>query len=286
MRWVHHFTFLLAATATAAEAQELSLSGTASAGLVYDSDATDSEVSTHSEINFLIAGAGRSDGGLTFGAFLDLDEASVDDAEVFLSGVFGTIRLGRLDAASDRFGILDPGFSGIGIDDVAEQYRNATAGADVEYTWSRGGFTLVATAEIGAERSLGVSAEYATDAFSLGLGYVDDADAANGALSVTAGYSFGPVAVSGLYSDWSAGGRGYGVDLSVDTGPATVTAAWAQATGVEADPEAGVGDAYGIGLSLPLSDGLTLSGGLGRIETDAATDGARTVADFGVTMSF
>jgi len=286
MRWVHVFPFLLAAMATAAEAQELSLSGTASAGLVYDSGDPDGEVSTDTEVNFVIAGSGQSDGGLTFGAFVDVDETGVDDAEVFLSGAFGTIRLGAVDPAADGFGIRDPGFSGLGIDDVAEQFRNATAGADVEYTWSRGGVTLIATAEVGDESALGVSAAYGTETFNLGLGYVDDADAANSAVSVMAGYSFGPVAVNGLYSDWSDGGQGYGLDLSVDTGRANVTAAWAQATGAEADPEAGLGDAYGIGMSVPLSDGLTVSGGLGRIETDAAPEGARTVADFGVTMNF
>ena len=286
MRWVVVIVGLLAFAGTAADAQGLSLSGTASGGFVYDSDAADGRLRASNEVNFLITGAGQSDGGLEFGAFVDVDEAGVDDAEVFLSGRFGTITLGGVDAAPDGFGIEDVGFSGIGIDDVAEQFKNATAGADVTYTYSAGGVTIVASAEVGDEQSYGVAAEYASGALSLGVGYVDDTNDGNSAFSLTAGYAFGPLAVTGLYSDWSEGSQGYGVDLSLQTGAATVTAAWAGASGTAADPEDGIGDAYGLGLSVPVSDGLTLSGGLGLIETDAVTDGSKTVADFGVTMNF
>ncbi|MEO1238321.1 MAG: porin [Pseudomonadota bacterium] len=286
MRWVFIIASSLICAGTTGAAQDIGVSGSANAGLVYDSDATGGTVSAQNEINFLITGTGRSDGGLEFGAFIDIDETGVDDAEVFLSGRFGTITLGGVDAAPDGFGIADVGFSGLGVDDVAEQFKNATAGADVRYSYAAGGVTIIASAEVGDESSYGVAAEVDTGALSLGIGYVDDTNDANSAFSVTAGYSFGPLAVSGLYSDWSAGSQGYGLDLSLNTGAATVTAAWAQATGTAADPEDGIGDAYGLGVSLPVSDGLTVSGGLGLIETDAVTDGSRTVADFGITMNF
>lgn len=275
-----------ASVGTAGFSQSISVSGTANAGVVYDSDATGGTVSTSNEINFLLTGAGQTDGGLNFGAFVDIDETGIDDAEVFLSGRFGTITVGGVDPATDGFGIQDIGFSGLGVDDVAEQFKNATAGADVLYSYAASGVTIVASAEIGSESSYGVAAEYAAGPLNLGIGYVDDTNDANSAFSVTAGYTFGSVAVNGLYSDWSAGSQGYGLDVSLNTGAATLTAAWAQATGTAADPDDGIGDAYGLGLSLPVSDGLTVSGGLGLIETDAVTDGSRTVADFGVTMNF
>ncbi|MEM9709198.1 MAG: porin [Pseudomonadota bacterium] len=295
MRWVLLSGTAWVALALGADAQDISISGTAEAGLSFDSDADD-EITFENDIDFVITGSGQSDTGFEFGAFIELDEDTtgggtgpnngVEDAEVFFSGRFGTFTLGDIDPATDGFGINDIGFSGLGVDDVAEQFRNATAGADVLYTYSAGGFTIVASAEVGDQQSLGLSAEYATGPINLGIGYVDDSDEDNSAVSLKAGYSFGRVAVSGLYSDWSEGSQGYGVDVTVDTGPARVTAAWAQASGTAADAEDGVGDAYGIGVDLPMGGGLTLSGGLGRIETDAVGDGAKTVADFGVTMSF
>ncbi|MEL7026282.1 MAG: porin [Pseudomonadota bacterium] len=286
MRWITTLSVLLMLAAHGSAAQSISLSGSASGGVEYDSDAAD-QFTILNEVDLIIAGAGQSDGGLDFGAFINLDEAGVDDAEVFLSGRFGTITLGGVDPAVDGFGISDVGFNGIGIDDVAEQFKNATAGADVLYSYAAGGVTILASAEVGDESSYGVAAEYSTGGLSLGLGFVDDTDAGNSAVSVTAGYTLGRLAVSGLYSDWSEGSQGYGVDVSLETGSATVTAAWAQATGpTAADPDDGIGDAYGLGLSVPISDGLTVSGGLGLIETDAVTDGSKTVADFGVTMNF
>ena len=286
MRWVLSLSTALAFASTACFAQSIDLSGSASAGLVYDSDATDGELSIFDEIDFLLSGAGTTDQGLEFGAFINIDEAGVDDAEVFLSGRFGTITIGGIDPAPDGFGIRDVGFSGLGVDDVAEQFKNATAGADVRYSYASGGITIVASAEIGDEQSVGFAAEYASGPLNLGVGYVDDTNDGNSSVSVAAGYSFGPVAVNGLFSDWSTGSQGYGLDVSLQTGQATVTAAWAQATGTAADLEDGIGDAYGLGVALPLSDQLTVSGGLGLIETDAVTDGSKTVADFGVTMNF
>lgn len=298
MRWAFPLSIALASAGTALSAQSVELSGSANAGLVYDSDAARS-VSPSNEVNFLITGFGQSDSGLEFGAFIEVDEDTsndgtdtsdnngVADAEVYVKGQFGTITLGGVDPATDGFGIADIGFSGLGVDDVAEQFKNATAGADVLYTYSTGGITFTASAELGDESSYGLSAEYAAGPISLGLGFVDDTDAGNSAVSVAAGYRFGSVSVNGLYSDWSSGSQGYGIDLTLDAGPAQVTAAWAQARGAAAaDPADGLGDAYGLGVAVPLGGGLTLSGGLGVIETDAVTDGSKTVADFGVTMNF
>lgn len=286
MRWALLISGLLACAGTASFAQSFDLSGDVSAGVTYDSDAAAGNFDAYNDFTFSVSAAGQSDSALDFGALLDFDETGVDDSEVFLTGDFGTITVGQVDPASDGFGISDIGFSGLGVDDVAEQFKNATAGADVLYSYSSGGVSIVASAEVGTEQSYGLAAEYQTGGLSLGLGFVDDTDAGNSTVSVTAGYSFGALAVTGLYSDWSEGSQGYGLDLSLDTGGATFTAAWAQANGTAADPDDGVGDAYGLGVSVPLGGGLTVSGGLGVIETDAVTDGSRTVADIGVTMNF
>jgi len=290
-------------TAGFASAQSIELSGSANGGLKYNSglftdelqdldpDYEVDEVTVHNEVNMVIAGSGATDTGLQFGAFIDIDEDSVDDAEVFISGVFGTVTVGNVDPATDGFGIADVGYDGIGIDDVAEQYKNADAFADVHYAYSAAGLTFTATYgwEGVTDDAIAVAVEYEAAGFSGGIGY---ADATTSTVTAQAGYSQGPLSINGMYSDWDAGGEGYGIDISYDVAGATITGVWASANGVAADPEDGVGDAYGVGFAVPLGGGLTVAGGVGIIETDfefedgTAGDGSKTVADLGLTMSF
>src|SRR6056297_1079865 len=236
-------------TAGFASAQSIELSGSANGGLKYNSglftdelqdldpDYEVDEVTVHNEINMVIAGSGATDTGLQFGAFIDIDEDSVDDAEVFVSGVFGTVTVGGIDPATDGFGIADIGFDGIGIDDVAEQYKNATAGADILYSYSASGLTFTASAEIGSNESYAVAVEYQASGFSGGVGYVVDntpgaidldgpasldatgavegnvagnrvpgaAIGQNATWTVAAGYGQGPIEVNGMYSSWDGG---------------------------------------------------------------------------------
>ena len=282
----------------------VALSGSANAGLKYDANATN-EITVHNEVNMVITGSGATDSGLEFGAFIDIDEDSVDDAEVFISGLFGTITVGGIDPATDVFGIADVGFDGIGADDAAEQFKNATAGADIHYSYSASGLTFSASAEIGANESYGVALQYAAGAFSAGIGYIEDTDGAgfdtdddgtdevtvgsNSTVTVAAGFSQGAFSANAMYSDWSIGGEGYGVDASFTTGAVTITAVYSNASGVSAG--APIGDSYGVGFSMPLGGGLYHSDGNGSIREDK-TDGStgntasRTVADLGLTMSF
>ena len=293
-------------TAGFASAQSIELSGSASAGLKYNSDADqfdlddngvpDDTITINNEIFMTIAGSGATDTGLQFGAFLTLDQTGgLDDQEVFVSGVFGTVTVGGIDPATDGFGIADVGYDGIGIDDVAEQYKNADAFADVHYAYSAAGLTFTATYgwEGVTDDAIAVAVEYESAGFSGGIGY---ADATTSTVTAQAGYSQGPLSINGMYSDWDAGGEGYGIDISYDVAGATITGVWASANGVAADPGDGVGDAYGVGFAVPLGGGLTVAGGIGIIETDFsvtdvddnvfAGDGSKTVADLGLTMSF
>ncbi|MEL7105838.1 MAG: porin [Pseudomonadota bacterium] len=282
----------------------VALSGSANAGLKYDANATD-EISVHNEVNMVITGSGATDSGLEFGAFIDIDEDSVDDAEVFISGLFGTITVGGIDPATDGFGIADVGFDGIGADDAAEQFKNATAGADILYSYSASGLTFTASAEIGANESYGVALEYAAGAFSAGIGYIEDTDGAafdtdddgtddltvgsNSTVTVAAGFSQGAFSANAIYSDWSVGGEGYGVDASFTTGAVTITAVYSDASGVSAGGP--IGDSYGLGFKMPLGGGLSVAGGIGSIREDqtvgsTGATASRTVADLGLTMSF
>jgi len=293
-------------TAGFASAQSIELSGDANAGLKYDEDGDlvpgGDELTVHNEINMTIAGSGSTDTGLTFGAFLTIDETDgLDDAEVFVSGVFGTVTVGRIDHATDSLGIADIGFDGIGLDDHAEQYKNATAGGpDILYSYSAAGLTFSASAEIEGDESYAVAVEYAAQGFSGGIGYITDnnesaevAIGSNETITIVAGYAQGPLSINGMYSDWNGGtapsGQGYGVDVSYDVAGATITAAYSNAQDVSAG--AGLGDSYGIGFAVPLGGGLTVAGGIGAIQRDVgpgatASADSRTVADLGLTMSF
>jgi len=301
-------------TAGFASAQSIELSGDANAGLKYDEDgnADGDELTVHNEINMTIAGSGSTDTGLTFGAFLTIDETDgLDDAEVFVSGVFGTVTVGRIDHATDSLGIADIGFDGIGLDDSAEQYKNATAGGpDILYSYSAAGLTFSASAEIEGDESYAVAVEYAAQGFSGGIGYITDNNeddfeglgiGSNETITVVAGYSQGPLSINGMYSDWNGGtapsGQGYGVDVSYDVAGATITAVYSNAQDVAAG--AGLGDSYGIGFAVPLGGGLTVAGGIGTVQRGnnfddpdfglgdlTASNGDRVVADLGLTMSF
>src|SRR6056297_3962573 len=258
-------------TAGFASAQSIELSGDANAGLKYDEDGAD-ELTVHNEINMTIAGSGSTDTGLTFGAFVTIDETDgLDDAEVFVSGVFGTVTVGRIDHATDGLGIADIGFDGIGLDDHAEQYKNATAGApQILYSYSAAGLTFSASAEIETDESYAVAVEYAAQGFSGGIGYITDNNeddfgglgiGSNETITIVAGYSQGPLSINGMYSDWNGGaapsGQGYGVDVSYDVAGATITAAYSNADGTSAG--SGIGDSYGIGFAVPLGGGLTMA---------------------------
>src|SRR6056297_625489 len=292
-------------TAGFASAQSIELSGDANAGLKYDEDgnADGDELTVHNEINMTIAGSGSTDTGLTFGAFLTIDETDgLDDAEVFVSGVFGTVTVGRLDPATDGLGIADVGFDGIGLDDPAEQYKNATAdGTDILYSYSAAGLTFSASAQIETDESYAVALEYETQGFSGGIGYITDNNddgplsgiGSNETITIVGGDAQGPLSINGMYSDWNGGaapsGQGYGVDVSYDVAGATITAAYANAQDLSAG--SGLGDSYGIGFAVPLGGGLTVAGGIGAIQRDVAAGttasaDSRTVADLGLTMSF
>ncbi len=72
---------LIASTALVASAgfaaADVAVTGGASMGVKYNSAAADT-LTMHEEIDFNIVGSGTTDGGLTFGASLDVDASTVD----------------------------------------------------------------------------------------------------------------------------------------------------------------------------------------------------------------
>ncbi len=95
-------TTMLAGTAGFAAA-EVAISGYAEMGI-----RGGSEVNTqfHQDVDVTFTMSGETDGGLSFGTSIDLDEAGATDTDgssyaVFVSGTFGTITMGDTDGALD-----------------------------------------------------------------------------------------------------------------------------------------------------------------------------------------
>src|SRR6056297_140993 len=264
-------------------AAEMSLTGGANMGVKYNDGvpAGDDELTIHYEVDFAIVGAGETDNGLSFGASLGVDEpeaGGVNDAEVFISGNFGTLTIGDVDPATDGFGIADIGFDGIGVDDIAEQYKNAASSADVNYSYSFGDFGVILSADSVTE-DFGAAVTYSGGTWNVGLGYAELEATGEGTVSIEGGVSFGDFSGNAIYSDWDGGGEGYGIDVSYSGfGAIIVTAAFAGQDGVCIDAGA-CDEGYGIGASYDLGGGAALAGGIGEVNGDSR-------ADFGITMAF
>lgn len=277
---------LLASTAivgfAGAASAELALSGSANMGIKYQENAAE-EFFLHQEIDFNIVASGETDGGLTFGASVDLDtdlaggnSGTVSDGEVFISGAFGTLTVGAVDAADDQyFGALEVGFDGIGLDDVAE---NGYGGGshNVLYTYSMGGLSFAVSfnaASSGATPStddFAIGVQYDADVVTVALGY-NETGAGVDVTSLEVSGSAGDLGYTVVYTD-NSGSDAYGIGLTYNTGGMTIS-------GGIADNDADTDASYGIGVAYGLGGGATLAGAIGSIDGE-------TRMDFGINMSF
>ncbi|GFE66262.1 porin [Litoreibacter roseus] len=165
---------LLASTAIVAfcgaAAADVSLSGRAEMGIV-DSDADDISAQFFTDIDVTFTMSGETDGGLAFGASVDLDEggdgsAASDDnsddggATIFISGGFGTVTMGDTDGALD-WALSDAGNNNNGgsiNDDETEHagyngsYLDGDGGNDgqiLRYNYTAGAFGFAISYEQG-----------------------------------------------------------------------------------------------------------------------------------------
>ena len=97
-------TTALAVTAGAAAAGDIDISGSAEMGVTGGSGGTETQF--HQDVDVTFKMSGETDGGLTFGTAIDLDEMDSDTTddegiEVYISGAFGRLGLGDTDGALD-----------------------------------------------------------------------------------------------------------------------------------------------------------------------------------------
>jgi outer membrane protein OmpU len=229
-------TTMLAGTAGFAAA-EVALSGYAEMG-IYSGASGDVEFWQDVDVTFSMTGT--TDGGLEFGASVDLDEADWDDVEgvnalddstddngytVWISGAFGKLTMGDTDGALDwAVADMDGGLTSLADDHtthnavfLANGYDGAGDGQIVRYENTFGDVGFAVSAEQGDEGvgvvddifAVGVkyNADLGGTAVALGLGY-QDAGSEGSAVGVSAG-----AALAGGF-----GGKiGY-IDFSDDAG--------------------------------------------------------------------
>ena len=270
-----------------AAAAEVTIGGDARFGLSYDSEA-DNQVSVHQRFRATFGASGTTDGGLAFSgsAIINTDgSGSVGDGVVSVSGAFGKLAFGALDAADTLAGgIADVGIKGIGVDDVAEGgLRNYTdSGNLILYTQSFGSLNFGVSASPGVtgdplapavsdDDTFAVGMNFTASGMKIGLGFDSEET-----VSLGASYTTGQITANAYFAERD-GDDGAGVDVSYSMGATTVTL-------VAATNSADV-DGFGMGVSHDLGGGASLVAGFAQVPGAVAGED-KNGAEVGLTFAF
>lgn len=229
-------TTMLAGTAGFAAA-EVAVSGYAEIGIIKSDtaalgfvggDTGSNNAQFHQDVEVTFTMSGETDGGLSFGAAIDLDETDVtngdaDGTTVFVSGAFGRLTMGDTDGAFD-WAVADSGaLTSMGDDHTTHLYYFSANGFDgshdnqvVRYEYSFGDFGVAVSLEQAgdnatgtlADDNVGIGATYSVDmggtALRFGLGYQRGSDQA-----VAAGpYTNGDVIGASVSAEFAGGFSG------------------------------------------------------------------------------
>ncbi len=317
-------TTALVATAGIAHA-EVAVSGSAAAGLKYNSETTE-KAWLFSKVNIAFDASGETDGGLQFGFntnHIVENNGSVgnDDTTVYMSGAFGKLSFGAVAEADEQAGLSDIGWDGLDVDDVAEtvvgdelsDLTGVSLGHNVNYTYATGPVSFSLSTRLDTSGagdntdSAAIGVKYSFGTGYVGLGYGDhDFNGASSVaaidtakvLSVFGGVNVNNIKVAALYSDANfkdaagvkTGGEAYGLNASYTMDALTLSMGASKAT---FDAATGLGEqsALGLGAAYDLGGGATLAGGVARVksvgdENQGSADDYETRADFGVSFSF
>ena len=292
---------LLASTALVMSAgyaaADVSLSGNARMGLVYDGD----DINFTSRARVIFTMSGETDGGLSFGATFRADQAEAADGSdmtggnVFISSDFGTLTMGDVSGAA---GFVVGDLAGVGLTDLRSLNENAflsNAGdrrTAARYHYSLDGLTLAISADqpTADNNVYSIAASYEFDGFAAGLGYEQQSGAGNHIIGFVSG-SFEGVTAKVTYGRIDSDQR----DFLIDAGAAvesrnqyglSVSGSFDEVS-VTAFGRRDVfsNTHYGIGASYDLGGGASLVGGV--VRDGGSTDaGKQTIADFGLSFTF
>ncbi len=298
-------TTMLAGTAGFAAA-EVAVSGYAEIGILgTETGAGVKTVQFHQDVEVTFTMSGETDGGLSFGAVIDLDETNVaagDDSgtTVFVSGAFGKLTMGDTDGAFD-WAIQDAGsLTSMGDDHTTHvAYFNANGfdgshdGQIVRYEYSFGDFGVAVSYEQAnngatttADDNVGIGATYTTEMsgakLRFGLAYMAGAITNTPAVAASAG----PDGLDGTADDIAAAPA---VILNGDVWGLSVGAEFAGGfSGMigysNTSPDVvGAVDTERLGLGLTYTTGaLSLHANYG----EAKTAGAPTVKSYGLAVNY
>lgn len=284
---------LFASTALVASAgfaaAEISFSGEAGMGFVYDDPTGDWNADYYTTL--YIDMTGETDGGLGFGVDLDLTfdnggAAATDNQVVYIEGGFGKFSVGTVGSAVDAtLGLSDIGYSGLGVDNVAEALVDAADSGNLMYQGTFGDFGVAISHDLNGTEITSVAATYSMGDFNVGLGY-DDLGLidTSSTIHVKAGADISDFSLNALYSRNDDNDiTSYGITGGYTMGAVGVTAAYSNAD------FAGLLDveAYGLGVSYDLGGGASVNAGVGEITSTAGgISVSETVADLGIIMLF
>ncbi|NGQ89547.1 porin [Rhodobacter sp. HX-7-19] len=249
-------TTMLAGTAGIAAA-EVAVTGYAEIGIIRSEAgfAGSTNAQFHQDVEVTFTMSGETDGGLSFGAAIDLDETNVaagDDSgtTVFVSGAFGKLTMGDTDGALD-WAVADAGaLTSMGDDHTTHLFYFAGNGLD------------------GSHDNQVVRYEYSFGDFGVALSYEQAGNNATGTLADD------NVAIGATYS-MDMGGTALKFGLGYQAGSDAPTAAAVYTNG----------DAIGASVSAELAGGFAVSLGYIKYDFDATNvaGGAATMADFAHT---
>ena len=285
-------------------AADVALSGSARMGVVNDSANKGNETQFTSRVRISGTGSGTTDGGLTFGASYRFDQnggnasgTANGDSTVYIAGAFGKITMGDVGGAADALVGQVGGVGLTGLGDHNEIGFIGTTKTAAYYEKSVGSLTFgLGLGQPGktnpGEMSLG--AKYATDKFSVALGYEafktgagTAASKSESLISLKGSATLGAATVQAKYVSDSRTNHDASYALSVGGtfGGVAVTAFYAAhgdttAAGKDGDT------AIGLGASYDLGGGASVVGGVAQITGNATGAKARTQADVGVSFTF
>jgi outer membrane protein OmpU len=310
-------TTALVATAGIASA-DLAISGSAEIGMS-DTSTAGQGWQFHNDIDVTFSMSGETDGGMAFGATIDLDEVTnagddngipqgANDSSAFISGGFGTVTMGDTDGAFD-WAMIETNVVGgsIADDETAHSGFTGNAGLDgsedgqvLRWNYSMGAIGIAASLEQDGNNGANTN----DDATGFGLTYTLDAGGASitlgagmqdaSATSDITGFSVRAAMENGLtiaanMSDQTTSATTsvdrVGVGLGYTMDALSVGINWGEATTSTTGAADAVADGMGLAVNYDLGSGASARFGYGSGKANAAAASVSTMS-LGLALSF